>query len=284
MNVQHKVGYGNSPLFYLLVYTMQMNQSRLMSYSEFNSREYSVPYTYHLSMGAQHLYFFGSSHTYDIDDEQIPKLEAFWNEFVSRTKSTPRIALVEGGKRPVLNSKKEAIETGGEIHYTALLASQSEIPTESPEPPASYWYQELARKFSKDAVAYYDFARVCYQWNQKEVRPPFESYIGSFIESNTKNSGWDDYDFSLGHMKEIHSELFNTPFKEDDKQFFYDVINPTASFSIINEVSRADDEGIRDEYILSVIERYWEKGNSLFIIYGVQHAVILEEALRKLMA
>lgn len=264
---------------YILI---QMNQSRLMSYAEFNSREYSVPYTYHLSSGTQHLYFFGSRHIYDINDEQIPKLEEFWNEFVLLTKGMPRMVLVEGGKRPVLNSKKEAIETGGEIHYAAFLASQNEVHVESPEPPASYWYKELASKFSKDSVAYYDFARVCYQWNQKEVHPPFESYMGSFIESNIKNSGWNDYDFSLEHMKEIHSKIFSTPFKEDDKQFFYDVINPTTSFSIINEVSRADDEGIRDEYILSEIERYWKEGNSLFVICGLQHAVMLERALRKL--
>lgn len=255
-----------------------------MPYAEFNSREYSVPYTYHLSGDTHHLYFFGSSHTYDVNDEQIPKLEAFWNEFVLLTKGTPRIVLVEGGKRPILNSKKEAIETGGEIQYTALLASQSGISTESPEPTASYWYQELSSKFSRDAVAYYDFARVCYQWNQMDVHIPFESYIGSFIESNTKNSEWNDYDFSLDHMKKIHNELFHAPFKEDDKQFFYDVINPTTSFSIINEVSRTDDEGIRDEYILSEIERYWKEGSSLFIIYGLQHAVILEGALRKLAA
>lgn len=261
-----------------------MNQSDLMSYSEYNSREYPIPYTYCLSKGAQRLYFFGSSHTYDLNNEQIPRLEAFWGEFITVTKEVPRVVLVEGGMRSILNSKKEAIEMGGEIQYVALLASQSGISVESPEPPASHWFQELSKKFPKDAVAYYDFARVCYQWNQKDARPPFESYIANFIESNIKNSGWSNYDFSLEHMKELHLELFNSIFRENDKQFFYDVINPTTSFSIINEVSRADDEGIRDTYILSEIERYWEKGNSLFIIYGLQHAAILEGALRELVA
>lgn len=261
-----------------------MNQSRLMSYAEFGSREYTAPYAYHLSSGGQHLYFFGSSHTYDVNDAQIPKLETLWGEFVSVTKGAQRVVLIEGGKRAILNSKKEAIEAGGEMQYAALIASQGGISIESPEPPASYWYQELANKFSKDAVAYYDFARVCYQWNQMETRPAFESYIKSFIESNAKNSGWDDYNFSLKHMKEIHSKLFGAAFREDDKQFFYDVINPTTSFSIINEVSRADDEGIRDKYILSEVERYWKDGKSLFVVYGLQHAVILEGTLRELVA
>lgn len=60
------------------------------------------------------------------------------------------------------------------------------------------------------------------------------------------------------------------------------MINPTTSFSIINEVSRADDEGIRDIYILSEIKRHLEKGNSIFVVYGQQHAVILKKALRKI--
>lgn len=261
-----------------------MNQSDLMSYVEYSSKKYPIPYTYHFSNGTQHLYFFGSKHTYNPHDEQVSKLEVFWNEFSSITEDTLRIVLVEGGKRSILNSKKEAIETGGEIQYVALLASKRGIPIESPEPPASHWFQELASKFSKDAVAYYDFARVCYQWNEKDIRPPFESYISSFVESNIKNSGWNDYDFSIEHMKKIHNDIFHTTFKEDDKKFFYDIINPTTSLSVINEVSRADDEGVRDVYILSEIKRYWKEGNSLFIIYGLQHAAILEGALRKLVA
>ncbi|MBI5078179.1 MAG: hypothetical protein HZB11_02310 [Candidatus Yonathbacteria bacterium] len=261
-----------------------MSQSDLMSYAEYGSKEYPVPYMYHFSSGDQHLYFFGSSHTYNPNDEQISKLEAFWAEFEAITKGMQRKVLVEGGMRLVLNSKKEAIETGGEIQYTALLAAQSGIPVESPEPPASHWFQILASRFSKDAVAYYDFARICYQWNQKNVRPAFESYVSNFLESDTRNSGWSDYDFSLEHMKKIHYELFHTVFKEDDKQFFYDIINPTTSFSVINEVSHADDEGIRDTYIFLEIKRHLEEGKSLFIIYGQQHAVILEAALKKLMA
>lgn len=259
-----------------------MTQSDLMPYAEYSSKEYLAPYTYHLSNGDQHLYFFGSSHTYDPNDVQILKLEAFWAEFETTTKGLQRKVLVEGGKRVVLNSKKEAIETGGEIQYAEFLASKSGISVESPEPPPAHWFQKLAKKFSRDAVAYYDFARVCYQWNQKDVRPAFELYVVDFIESNVKNSGWADYDFSLEHMKKIHHELFRTDFKDDDKEFFYDAINPTTSFSIINEVSRADDEGIRDTYILSEIERCWKSGDSLFIIYGLQHSVILERPLRKL--
>ncbi len=259
-----------------------MNHDDLMPYAEYGSKEYAFPYPYHLSKGAQHLYFFGSRHVYDPNDEQIPKLEIFWEDFSATTNGSERIVLVEGGKRAILNSKKEAIETGGEIQYTAFLAAQSDISIESPEPRASHWFQELASRFSKDAVAYYDFARVCYQWNQKDVRPSFETYVSNFLEANIKNSGWNDYDFSLEHMKEIHYDLFHTMFKEDDKEFFYNVINPTTSFSIINKISLADDEGIRDTYILSEIERYWNEGKSLFIIYGQQHAVILEKALRKL--
>ncbi len=259
-----------------------MKQYDLMPYDTYSSKEYPFPYAYHLSKDEQHLYFFGSRHTYNPEDEQISKLEDFWNDFLLTTTDTRRIVLVEGGARTILGSKIEAIETGSEIQYVAFLAAQDDVVVESPEPPASYWFQTLADRFSKDAVAYYDFARVCYQWNQMDTRSEFETYISSFLEANTKNSGWDNYDFSIEHMKEIHQQIFGSTFKEDDENFFHDIINPTTSFSIINEVSRADDEGVRDIYILSEIEKHWKEGKSLFIIYGQQHAVILENALKKL--
>lgn len=59
--------------------------------------------------------------TYDEKDEQIQKLEEFWNDFVVKTKNKKRLVLVEGGKRKILNSKKESIEVGGEIGYVAFL-------------------------------------------------------------------------------------------------------------------------------------------------------------------
>ena len=190
--------------------------------------------------------------------------------------------MVEGGVRKIINSKKESIEVGGEINYISFLSNKESIDMASPEPSPAYWFQALANKFSRDEVAYYDFARICYQWNKSNNKESFTEYIKSFLESNSRNSGWNDYDFSLEHFKGIHKQFFKTEFDENDEQFFYKILNPTTSYSVINKVSLADDEGVRDTFIFSEIEKYWKEGNNVFIIFGLQHAVIMELALKKL--
>ncbi len=259
-----------------------MNKLDLMSYADYVAQGHTKPYSYHLSKNNQHLYFFGSIHTYNEKDEQIKKIEEFWNNFVVTTKNKKRLVLVEGGTRKILSSKKESIEIGGEISYVAFLSDKEDIDMASPEPSPAYWFHTLANKFSRDQVAYYDFARICYQWNKANDKTSFTEYVKIFLESNSRNSGWDDYDFSLEHFKDIHKQFFKTEFDENDEKFFYKILNPTTSYSVINQVSLADDEGVRDTFIFSEIEKYWKEGNNVFIIFGLQHAVIMESALRKL--
>ncbi len=261
-----------------------MSKKDLMSYEEYGQTDFPSPYLYHLEQSGQHLYFFGSHHTYDPEDIEITKLEECWSDFTKQTKENERIVLVEGGVRSISETKEVTIKEGGEVSYIAFLAKQNSINTESPEPPQSYWYDTLAEKFSRDTVAYYDFARICYQWNKQGKHISFEEYISSFLSSNAKESGWTDFDFSLIHMKAIHQELFQKEFNPEDEEFFYDIINPTTDFSIINKISLFDDEGVRDGYILKEVIRHWNTGKSLFIIFGQQHAVIMEGALRNLVS
>ena len=81
-------------------------------------------------------------------------------------------------------------------------------------------------------------------------------------------------------MKKIHKKIFKTLFNEKDKMFFYDIINPTILKTVINKVSRLEDEGSRDVYIVDQIEKFWKKGKNIFIIYGCGHAIIQKKALQ----
>ena len=166
------------------------------------------------------------------------------------------------------------------MHFVAFLAKRDSVPTFSPEPPESFRFSETLKHFSKEEIAYYDFARICFQWNRKKVKPDFDEYLGRFLKANKQDSGWNDFDFTIEHLTAIHKKLFNRDFDKDDKQFFYDVTNPTTELSRINKVSRFEDSGFRDHYILGEIEKYWKEGNSLFITYGCSHAVMHEMVLR----
>jgi hypothetical protein len=76
--------------------------------------------------------------------------------------------------------------------------------------------------------------------------------------------------------------MFNTPFDPTDKVFLSSILDPRLETSIINRISAFDDSGLRDNYILDEIEKYWKKGLSIFIIYGHSHAVMQEPVLRSM--
>ena len=84
-------------------------------------------------------------------------------------------------------------------------------------------------------------------------------------------------------MIQIQKEIFGRDFDMNDQKFFYDVINPTTTFSRINELSRFEDSGFRDLYILAQIEKVWNEGKSIFIVYGCSHAVMHERAVKSLL-
>ena len=110
----------------------------------------------------------------------------------------------------------------------------------------------------------------------------FESYINSCLKQDEIDSGWEDYDFSFEHMKKVQKTLFGTDFDINDSDFFKRVVDPTKTETVINKVSRFEDEGFRDLHIVGEIEKYWNQGKSIFVIYGATHAVIQEPVLQTL--
>ncbi|MCE9517697.1 hypothetical protein K8Q96_01690, partial [Candidatus Nomurabacteria bacterium] len=191
--------------------------------------------------------------------------------------------LVEGGKRPRSDSEAEAIAKGAEAHLITYLATHEDIETFSPEPPEEMRFAELLKNFSKEEIAYYEFAKVVHQWNRHHgTKPNFEDYMKPYLDNDRRHSGWSDFDFSIAHMAEIENKIFNREFNKDDFKFYDTVINPTITFSRINEVSRVEDSGLRDKYILQQIEKFWQEGKNIFIVYGCSHAVMHEQAVRKL--
>ena len=257
-----------------------MKKELLMSFDEYDDTKHAVPYTYILSRGKQYIFYFGSRHSFDPTDTQFAKIESFWNDFLEKTQGQSRIAFLEGGNRPALSAREEAIHQGGEMHFVAYLAHEEGIETFSPEPPSSLLFEELSKHFPREAIAYYYFARVCYQWNRMVMRPDFQGYVNRFLRRDAVDSGWNDFSFTIDHMIEIQKDLFGTDFNKDDKKFFYDVINPTTEFSVVNQVSRFEDAGFRDLYVLEQTEKSWKEGKSIFIIYGCSHAVMHEPVLR----
>lgn len=86
---------------------------------------------------------------------------------------------------------------------------------------------------------------------------------------------------TVDDVKNLHRKIFNTELDLNDLKFFYDLVDPSQNNSVYNEISRAEDV-IRDSTIVKNILDYWERGYSVFIVYGSAHAVNQERALKEL--
>ena len=259
-----------------------MDKTKLMSFEKFNSTQTTSPYIFKYEKSGQCIFYFGSKHSYDPNNDEFNMLEAFWRDFLIETKDKNRIAFEEGGRRPYIDNKNEAISKYGEMGYLVHLATNEKIELFSPEPPEPFRFSELLKTFPKEAIAFHDFARACSQWNSMVNKPDFDTYIDGFLSGDKRESGWIDFDFSIQNMAKIQKDLFGTELDKNDKKFFYDIINPTTKKTIINEISRFEDEEFRDNYILEQIEKYWNMGHNIFIVYGSSHAIRQEPAIRTL--
>lgn len=261
-----------------------MIEKYLMSFDEYNKVDHPTPYSFKVETGKQYLYYFGANHSRDPQDKQYEMIRVFWREFLEKTGGKNCLVIVEGGKRKVCDSEEEAIHRGSEASFITYLAAKEGTETFSPEPPEKLKFEELAKHFGKDEIAFYHFARMAHQWNTipESERPDFYDYLGKSLSQEQKDSGWSDFDFSIENMIQIQKAMFQREFDMHDQKFFYDVINPTTQFSKVNAVSRFEDEGFRDSCILKEIERFWSEGKNLFIVYGVSHAVMHEPAIMKL--
>ncbi len=190
---------------------------------------------------------------------------------------------MEGGKRDIKPTEQEAIIQEGGMGFITYLAHQEDIDTFCPEPDRVYEQAELLKQFSREESQYYYFARVVGQWNRKQdPKPDFEVYMKKSLERDKKTSEWNDFDFSIKHMKEVHASLFNTVFKENDSKFFDIICNPTRLDTVINKVARVCNQA-RDEYSVKQIQKYMNEGYSIYAQFGATHVVMQEPLLKEVL-
>lgn len=242
------------------------------------------PYHIEIQKGNQFLYYFGANHSRDPQNFQYPVLKKYWQDFLEKTNAQNAIVLVESGLRKLHENENAAIRKDSENGLITLLAHQAGVSISSPDPKRYDERQELIRQFSKEEAQYYYFARTVNQWlNIPDPRPDFKGYINWSLERDEKDSQWPNFDFSLANMERIHKTIFNTDFSLEDKDFFFSITNPTKEKSIINKVSRTCST-FRNIHVTMEIERLWNQGENIFIVFGAGHLILQEPALRKLLA
>lgn len=243
----------------------------------FNIIKNMFPYFFSLKKDNVILFYLGVRHSWNPIDPQFSFIKEKWAEFLKIAKK-PLVILESRGWK-IHNTETEAILKGGEIDFMAYLSNQANIPISCFEPDRGSEMNALTQQFSKEQIAYYYFARVVAQWHRLKQGPNINSYLLPFLQRDEKVSSWNDFGFSIEHMKKIHQQLFNTELNFNDVEFFSKIENPTRENNPLKDVVRASGE-YRDQAIINGIKNAWNQYD-LFIIYGEGHARKHEKELRE---
>ncbi len=239
-----------------------------------------IPYIYTIEKNKKVLIYYGADHSFDVGHRQWEDIRKHFNIFIEKTGGKDCVVFVEGGGTDLKESEEVAINEGGEPLFMTFIASKVGIKTESPEPDESYEINELLKLFSKEEIMHYYFTRLVDQWNRyKKPRPEFEIYMEKFLNRYKLITGWDEFEFTVNNMKSVHQKLSGKKFEDTDDGQIYQMTWPMKYEWVSNKVAEVSSK-IRNDYISSVIKKYWDADKNIFIVYGQGHAVEQEEFLR----
>ena len=254
----------------------------MMTYEEYSQTIHRPPYFFKIAKSGQLIYYCGERHTNDPKHPEWVQIKKFWDEFVQETKNKHRLVFIEGGKPPIKETADSAILKFGGPGFISFLAHEHSVNIESPEIQLVDLIEKLQLQFTHEQIVYYFFATDVAQWNRYiDPKPDFDAWMQSRLDSDKKKLQWDDIDFSVQGMKTIHEQLFQIPFDKNDELFFRKNVNPVKVQGVINQVSQAAGR-IRDEYVVTKTVEYFKQGYSIYIQFGMTHAVMQEPYLKEL--
>ncbi len=225
----------------------------------------------------QSLFYFGANHSRNPADPQYQALKKYWNKFLKTTNKKDRIVLVEGHLRKLEKDEEAAIINGSEGSFITLLANRSDVPIVCPDISDEELMKHLP-DMNRDEVLLYWFL-IWLNNFQKHSGPKsdFEKSVQMWFENQKLKKMWKGIDVSLSRVKEIYKKILNKDFDENEDP--NNLVNPNRTETKINKIARAQSD-LRDAKISSEIERYWNEGKSIFVVFGRGHLIIQEPALR----
>lgn len=187
--------------------------------------------------------------------------------------------MIEGGINwQTLETDKETIKRYGEPAFVKGLAIGAGLEYISPEPTKEEMNNFIKDKFSEEEIVYYKVAQQSLHYTNMQNKPSEEEFLQRRIDNDIKQ--FTDKYKTPEDIKVLHKKLFGTDFDLNDRNFFYEIANPALFKSRFNELAREKDI-LRDSKIVESIVEYWNKGYSVFVVYGSGHIIIQEPALEK---
>ncbi len=228
---------------------------------------------------SQILFYFGGNHSRDINNKQFPLLKSFWKRFLELANNHEKIVLIESDLRQPAKSAEEAISSSSEAGYITFLASERGVDVQSADLSDRVLTNLLPNFHKEDILLYWFLVLVDNLRRHPEPRKPFEDYFENWKISQQKKEIWNGLDISFDQIKKNYLKNVGKEFSLNESQNY--LIDPNRVDTKINEISKAQSD-LRDVHIVSVISENWQKGKSVFVVFGNGHLIIQEPALREL--
>jgi len=108
-------------------------RNHLLSWEEYNQKEFDVPYVFKKEKGGRSITYIGVRHSFNPDDEQFEVIQNEFDEF--QKLDGDKIVMIEGGVNwQTLETKEETIKRYGEPAFVKSLTIEAGLEYISPEP------------------------------------------------------------------------------------------------------------------------------------------------------
>lgn len=259
-----------------------MNKNLLLSYGEYAKMHHETPYLYRLESKGQLLYYFGAQHSRDPEHPQYKLLVEKWGEFIheSQSQRIKTAVVIEAFEISAQRlSLEECVKRYGERGAGAYMADKDKALLVFGEPKMEDVVLYLLKKYSKEEIVLFFECVALNFWHNNKTGKSIEEFLASHTEKYRILLNWPDLVISTQFIQEIYKRVTNQELHMQDGKVFGEITSPTVTGSRINELSRSQSL-YRNEYLLDQIEKYWNEGYNLFIVYGAGHAVMQEPVLR----
>ncbi len=234
------------------------------------------PSTFEIQNNKQVLFYFGANHSRNPADLQYPVLREYWDRFLKATGGKERIVLVEGGLCKLIEDEETAIINSSEGGLITLLAHKADVLVACPDISDDELIQRLPDS-NKDEILLYWFLSWLNNFQKyTDPKPDFEKSAQVWCENQKPRKMWKGVEISLPRLKELYKKILSKDFDENEDP--NDLVNPNKTETTINKVACAQSD-LRDANIASEIERYWNEGKSIFVVFGRGHLIIEKPAL-----
>jgi len=209
---------------------------------------------------------YGAEHTKNPDDSQIADIATLWKAFA------PTTALVESDLGMMFPAFMDPVETFGEVGAANALARDAGIPTYTWEPPDDVLVASLkgqgftAREVAMRMILAPYFSNL----RHGRLEDP-EAFVEEFRAERTRWAGLED---TFATVDEIDAEWRK---RFPDGSDWRDVSDQYGLPGFLGEM---DANQARDEHFARVVIDLARRGERVFAVCGLSHAVKLEPALR----